>query len=89
MRVDDKASSSSLNKVVKTRVQSVVRNTLRDKNGVDRFATEMAGFSTSTALDVKEKPAKEKRKKDTERAVKQRNENEEGKDHQEEAESGG
>jgi len=55
-----------------TRVQPVIvrkkSGTLRDKNGVDRFATAVASSSTTTVPDAKVKPVKEKRKKDTERA---------------------
>ena len=63
--------SSSSNNGVKNRVHPVVvrkkSGTLRDKNGVDRFATAMGSTSTTTAPDAKVKPVKEKRKKDTER----------------------
>ena len=82
--VDNKASSSSLNKVVKTRVQSVMRKksaTLQDKNGVDRCSTEIASTSTITAPDAKTKLVKEKRKKDTEKVKereRERGEEEEG-----------
>jgi len=80
MNIDDKASSSSSNKV-KTRVHPVVRKksaTLRDKNGVDRSASEMASTSTTTAPDPKSKSVKEKRKKDTERMVKEKERGGEG-----------
>ena len=79
VNVDDKASSSSLNKL-KTRVHPVVRKksaTLRDKNGVDRCASEMASTST-TAPDAKSKPVKEKRKKETERMVREKERGGEG-----------
>jgi hypothetical protein len=77
---DNKASSSSSNKL-KTRVHPVVRKksaTLRDKNGVDRSASEMASTSTTTAPDAKSKPVKEKRKKDTERMVREKERGGEG-----------
>ena len=68
MNVDDKVSPSSLNKL-KSRVHSVVRKksaTLRDRNGVDRCASEMASTPNTTAPDAKARPVKEKRGKDTE-----------------------
>jgi hypothetical protein len=74
MNVDDNRVSSSSNKV-KRRVHPFVRKksaTLRDKNGVDRCATEMASTSTTTAPDAKAKSAKEKQKKDAERVMREK-----------------
>ena len=70
MSIDYKTSSSSLNNI-KTRVHPVMRKksaTLRDKNDVDRCVPEMGNTSTTTVLDAKVKPAKEKWKKYTEGA---------------------
>jgi hypothetical protein len=75
MNVDDNRVSSSSSNKIKTRVHPVVRKksaTLRDKNGVDRCATEMASTSTTTVPDAKAKSAKEKRKKDAQRVVREK-----------------
>ena len=68
MNIDDKASSSSLNKV-KTRARPVVWKkpaTLRDKNGVDRCASDMASTFTTTAPDAKSKPVRRRRDQEEE-----------------------
>ena len=68
MNIDDQASSSSLNKV-KTRACPVVRKksaTLRDKNGVDQCASEMASTFTTTAPDAQLKPVRRRRDQEEE-----------------------
>ena len=65
MNIDDKVSSSSLNKV-ETRVYPVVQKKSVTRRCVGQCASKVACTSTTTAPDTKARPVKEKREKDTE-----------------------